>query len=350
VGDEIAAKKSRKVLARHRDKQILSLRRKTDAILWLMKEFEWQFFLTAYYEGHRAGHNLWPIWEEFSSDPPEHAMLDVYRELDTQFGRILAALDLSDTTVVLFSMHGMTAGYAQDHFLEPVMNRVNSLYAEANGDSVKPGRRSIARILRQTVPASLQLHIREWVGQRIQDWLVDREFRGGKDWKHTPAFPVPGGGDIGFIRFNIVGRERDGCLPPSEEGRGCYVDFLCRHLLGLRVKETNEPLIRKIVMAEQAFPGPRSYLLPDIMLVWQPKSPAKEIWSTELGCIRASLKTGRGGNHTGDSFAIITGVGEPDQLPPLHHVSDFKKFVFHLLRVKDGAASLREVADAPVQV
>ncbi len=90
---------------------------RTEAILWLMKSFDWRCFITAYYEGHRAGHNLWPIWEEFSSDPPEGAMLDVYREIDTQIGRLLDALDLKETGFVLFSMHGMTPGFSQDHFL-----------------------------------------------------------------------------------------------------------------------------------------------------------------------------------------------------------------------------------------
>ena len=304
-----------------------------------MKEFEWQFFLTAFYEGHRSGHNLWPVWEEFASDPPEDAMLEVYRELDTQLGRLMSALDLSSSALVLISMHGMVASYAQDHFLEVIMDRVNSLYAKASGDGVSStGRRSIARILRQTVPGSLQLKIRALVGQRVQDWIVDREFRGGKDWKRTPAFQVPGGGDVGFIRLNIVGREREGCLPASK-GQADYVDFLCRHLRALRVKETNEPLIRDIVMACEAFPGPRSYLLPDILLVWQPKSPATEIWSEELGSIVAHLKTGRGGNHTGDSFAVLTGAINPDELPPLRHITDLKDLVSVLLGVQRGAVS-----------
>ena len=75
--------------------------------------------------------------------------------------------------------------------------------------------------LRQTVPApQSSCHIRELVGQTVQDWLIDREWRGGKDWKTTPAFPVPGGGDVGFIRLNIQGRERDGFLPAEEDDKG----------------------------------------------------------------------------------------------------------------------------------
>ena len=82
-----------------------------------MKEFEWDFFLTSYFEGHRAGHNLWPIWEDFTSDPPEGAMLDVYQEIDVQIGRLLAALDFSDTVLLLFSMHGMVPSFASNAVL-----------------------------------------------------------------------------------------------------------------------------------------------------------------------------------------------------------------------------------------
>ena len=125
-----------------------------------MREFDWQCFITAYYEGHRAGHNLWPIWEDFASDPPEDAMLDVYREIDAQIGRLLGALDLSNTALVLFSMHGMTAGYGQDHFLPEIMQRINRLYLGKLGHHVEPRRPGLARVLRQTVPGSVQLHIR----------------------------------------------------------------------------------------------------------------------------------------------------------------------------------------------
>lgn len=343
IGNEIPVKKSRKKLARDRDRLIRSARLKTDAMIWLMQKFEWDLFITAYYEGHRAGHNFWPIWEDFASDPPEDAMLDVYRELDVQFGRLLSALDLSDTALVLFSMHGMTAGFSQDHFLLPVMDRINALYLSERGLTAATRRGpGIARFLRQTVPPFVQRGIREVVGQTIQDWLIDKEWRGGKDWQATPALPVPGGGDVGFIRLNIRGRERDGFLPASAEERSDYLEFLCRHLDALRVKPTNQKLIRKIVMTDEEFPGPLSSRLPDVLLVWGPEDPATEIWSNELGTIKASLKTGRGGNHTGDSFAVLAGaVGDVEELPALDHIRDYSGFFRQLLTPE---ARVKEIA------
>ena len=181
-------------------------------------------------------------------------------------------------------------------------------------------------MLRQTVPPSIQLQIREMVGQTIQDWLVDYEWRGGKNWKITPAFPVPGGGDVGFIRLSIQGRERDGFLPAGA-GQENYIDFLRAQLEALRVTQTNEPLIDEIVLSRDAFPGSHNYLLPDVFLKWHPEAPATDISSPDLGTIHATLKTGRGGTHTGESFAVIAGAGAPSGLPSLSHIRDYKPYL-----------------------
>ena len=219
-------------------------------------------------------------------------MLDVYREIDFQLGRVLAALDLSETTFILFSMHGMKAGYAQDHFLPDVMGRVNQLYLKKLGHYAPPqSTGGFARRLRQTVPASMQLQIREMVGQNVQDWLVDREWRGGKDWRTTPAFPVPGGGDVGFIRLNVQGRERDGFL-----AAGDGVEKLPRlplHAVEGAQGEANQRTSdrRDCLIVRCRFPAVTIICLPDIFLhLGIPKAPAKEISSS------------RPRNHPGNSL------------------------------------------------
>ncbi len=135
----------------------------------------------------------------------------------------------------------------------------------------------------------------------------------------------------GFIRLNIKGRERDGFLSADETD--VYTEFLCERLRELRVKETDEPLVREIASAETMFPGERSYLLPDLIVLWKPERPANEIWSERLGSIKAELKTGRGGIHTGDGFAVLAGALErmDNQIPELRDIRDYKGFVTELL-------------------
>jgi hypothetical protein len=91
--------------------------------------------------------------------------------------------------------------------------------------------------------------------------------------------------------LNIKGRERDGFLSPSLEERAEYGEFLGDNLLALRVKETDEPLVRDILFSHEEFPRSRSYLLPDLILLWEPDRPASEIWSPELETIKAEFRT-----------------------------------------------------------
>ena len=99
------------------------------------------------------------------------------------------------------------------------------------------------------------------------------------------------------------------------------------------MKETNEPLVREIAFAHKEFPGSRSHLLPDLILLWKPERPAKEIWSEKLGSIKAELKTGRGGIHTGEGFAILAGALDrlDNQVPAPSDLRDYKAFVTGLL-------------------
>ena len=65
---EVPVPKKKARCLKIRDQMIEALGRKTDAILWLMDRYEWQFFLAGFYEAHRAGHNLWPIVGAFASE------------------------------------------------------------------------------------------------------------------------------------------------------------------------------------------------------------------------------------------------------------------------------------------
>ncbi len=268
---------------------------------------------------------------DFASDVYPDAILDVYRTLDEQIDRILRAVGLEDTTVIFFSLNGMAANRAQNHLLPHIMSRLNTLYV--SGDSLRTtgsARRGLIANLRDRVPPILQYTAAELLGEDIQDWIVNREFVGGHDWSATPAFPVPTGGE-GMIRLNIKGRERDGYLEDSDEAQRDYVDWLRDRLLAIKVKETNEPLISEFILMHQAFPGPRNRFLPDIVLQWGPDQPAREIYSQDIGVIRAELRTGRSGNHTGESFAILAGELPSDVWPSgLRNIADYKGFVEHL--------------------
>ena len=88
---------------------------------------------------------------------------------------------------------------------------------------------------------------------------------GGLKWPRTPAFRVSSGGE-GMLRLNIKGREAQGFFQPNSNELGDYVAWLKERLLEIRVKDTDEPLIRRISHPQELFPGPRRHFIPDLLL------------------------------------------------------------------------------------
>lgn len=332
IGMEITVAKSRRLAHALQRRALASLQRKTDAIIWLGQSRPWRFYLASIQDVHRAGHNLWPVEGEFASDAPPDALLSVYHALDERLSQILKVFDDGATHIILFTLNGMGPNRAQNHLLAQILHRLNRLYLTGNCErSVSKRRPGSMALLRDRLPPGVQYAANRLAGERIQDWVVNREFTGGLEWPLTPSFAVSSGGE-GLIRLNIAGRERDGMLDPIGSAIASYIDWLRERLLAIRVATTGEPLVGKFVLLHEFYPGPRSQLLPDIALIWAPARPATEICSSDIGTIRNRLKTGRGGNHTGEAFALLAGTSAcRAQADGLRNITDYKTLANRLL-------------------
>jgi predicted AlkP superfamily phosphohydrolase/phosphomutase len=332
IGMEITVMKSRAQAVRQQQALLSSLRRKADAVIWLGQQRPWRFYLASVQDVHRAGHNLWPIQSDFASEVPQDALLTVYRALDHEISRIVEAFDDGQTDFILFTLNGMGPNRAQNHLLPQLLHRLNRLYVTGQREAgVSNQRRGTIARLRDHVPARLQYEANRMLGEQIQDWVVNREYTAGLEWSATPSFCVPTGGE-GLIRLNLVGREKRGMLRADGAALRDYVAWLRDRMLAVKVSDTGEPLVRKFIVLSEEFPGNRSGLLPDIALDWAPSQPVTEVISDDTGTVRNRLKTGRGGNHTGGSFALFRGSfgGRP---PPreIHHITDYRDYVRRLL-------------------
>ena len=98
---------------RLRQSLLEGLKRRVDICLSLLRQEEWDLFLTIFGETHSAGHDLWhlsqpqhPVYpyrpEMMSQGDP---MLEVFQAADDAIGKILAETT-DDTNVVVFSIHG----------------------------------------------------------------------------------------------------------------------------------------------------------------------------------------------------------------------------------------------------
>jgi predicted AlkP superfamily phosphohydrolase/phosphomutase len=306
IGPEVPVPKTARQCAAIRERLVAAVRAKADATLYLMNR-PWSLFVTGWYEAHRAGHNLWPVEGDFASDASPDAMLAVYEESDRQLGRVLSAVAGTGTALLLFSLHGMEPNRAQDHFLGEILRRLNALYLgrQVNGSS-KPAALNAMAFLRRVLPSTLQYQTASLLGERVQDWVVNRSLTGGRDWSATPSFPVLSGGE-GLIRLNLKGREAPGFFEPGSAEMSDYVEWLKARLSAIEVAGTGEPLIKQIISVDDELPGSRRDFLPDFILVWAPEAPVHRISSPDIGEIEVSLATGRGGNHNASAFLIAKG-------------------------------------------
>ncbi|MGE0408984.1 MAG: alkaline phosphatase family protein [Amphiplicatus sp.] len=335
IGPEVPVPKTRVQSAKLRDQLIHSLRLKTEALFWLMeKKPDWRFFLAGFFEAHRGGHNLWPTEGAFASEVDRDALLEVYKELDHQLGCIFEKVSAKGATVILCALHGMAANRAQNHFLPQLVSRLNALYLKERGVAVKPqgAGDDVVSVLRKTVPYSAQYALAKFLGEEVQDWVVNRGVVAGRDWRKTPALHLVSGGE-GYIRLNIKGREAQGYFEPGSEELRQYKHWLRARLLAVRVAETGAPLIKAVHDVDDRWPGPRRSYLPDFMLEWAPAAPVEKIVSPDIGEITERLTTGRGGNHTGEAFMIVKGPHAAD-LSDVAHIRDIGGFVERLFAAR----------------
>lgn len=187
------------------------------------------------------------------------------------------------------------------------------------------------RTLRESIPAPVQHAVARSVPVQVRDWVVAREVTGGVDWSRTPGIALRS--DLfSFIRFNLRGREREGVLEPGSDEHRRYVDHVTQSFLALRTRDTNAPIVRDVVPAQDRLPGARKNLLPDLILRWTDEYPAHAVSSPALGTIVGAPDSGRTGEHRPGGFAVVLGARASDGgLPPLAHNADFPRFVSHLL-------------------
>lgn len=364
------------------DALIVGARRRADASLWLQRRFpEWELFLTVMSEAHSAGEHMWHGID--ASYPPAGAptaeqagrrLREVYRALDDAVGRIQAGLP-AETTLIVFSMHGMGANDADLPSMILLPELLHRLYfgrpflrdrrperwtlegfppvVPDAGHSwqslikgLRPGgepigirgrvRRAIPhplldayRAARGTGPVRRPTNRRVGVlGRPIDDeteltpeeigeprhaleWQIPCFYR--RLWPQMRAFALPTFYD-GRIRINLAGRERDGVVPLDGYRSECLeVEKILR---ACRNPRTSRPIV-----ADLAFPRADDPLAPggpdaDIVIVWADAPDAIE--HPEVGLI-GPFPFRRTGGHSPRGFAFVCGPGiEPRDLGQRH--------------------------------
>jgi hypothetical protein len=153
---------------------------------------------------------------------------------------------------------------------------------------------------------------------------------------NTKAATLPNN-RIGAIRLNLKGREPFGSVEPGEPQRKLIAD-LCQALWELRQPGSNEPVVKSIMTADEAFGKEHHPDVPDLLVEFRTDIGAlEECVSPRVGHIKVPfgrLMNERTGDHTTNAMLWAAGPAiERNRLEPGADILDIGPTVLSLLDV-----------------
>ena len=276
--------------------------------------------LITFTEIHRSGHYLWHTAE------PEDAIYrtngftklsvtrpnieDIYREVDRQIGKLVKTCG-DDTTVMVFSLHGMQPAHGIAAFLGPLLCEMG--FARLTGWPTQNWReraRAAAAKIKLHLPASLKKLYYRLAPPSTTYRVARSTMLPPYDWEGTQAFSLPTD-QHGWIRINLSGREAKGIVAPAR------YEELCQELedrLRNLTSEDGRPLVSRVVRTATTADLALKQFIPDLVVHWT------DAVFDELRIKGSALKTATVGKkfvaqHSLEGFCILRAAfdtGAPD--------------------------------------
>jgi predicted AlkP superfamily phosphohydrolase/phosphomutase len=343
VTEEIYGPQSVIDLLQLRDDLIQATDFVTEASCELMESTGWDLFMVGLGAAHRGGHKLWDLSgvrgnvtaaeeEEFN-----RALLNVYMACDHAVGRMVRSAG-EDTTVLVFSLHGMGPNTSCAEWLPAMLERI--LQEDSARATKENGAKGLKR-LRSAIPLHWRHEIKRRLPVKLQDRLTAFWRMGSVDWSSTQVFSLVA--DLqGYLRVNLRGREAGGVVTPGSD-----YEALCEKVeSGLKSfvnRETGEPLVHSIARGDALGEGDRRHLLPDLVVRWMPSPAAalRKVGSERWGDVSVPGAgpggDGRSGNHRPHGFLIAAGEGVHSSLIGRSDIKDLVPMVHGLLEAESIA-------------
>jgi predicted AlkP superfamily phosphohydrolase/phosphomutase len=272
----------------------------------LVGEVRTDLSLVVFEEAHHAGHFLWhtveptlPMYSDIpAADLPERSLVDLYREMDRQVGRIVEAAG-PDATVFVFALHGMEKARGVPWVLEPLLAELG--LATVAGDA--EGRRSLLSRLKSRVPGPVRDLYRRTVPLSRRSQWGRSGIMPSYDWSTTRAFSLPAE-QYGFVRINLAGREAQGIVPADEYDKTC--DLVEEAIRALTTVD-GRPVALDVVRPPR---GAHPDGLPDLVVHWT--DAAFEVPALVGGVEVPAIRREQTGQHAWDGFCVAAGPAAPD--------------------------------------
>jgi predicted AlkP superfamily phosphohydrolase/phosphomutase len=275
----------------------------------LLQQSTFDLVWVSFAAAHQAGHVLFDsslVKEPLSGEDDRAvrgALVDVYQKVDEALGSILGLLPAGADVLVL-SPKGMGANKARADLLSGMLDRILGQGRGESGIQASP-----LWLLRAYLPLSCRAWVAGALPERLVGTLTGRLQTLGRDWRRTRAF-VPPCDNVGFVRFNVQGREREGCVPPQQ------IEALTKEIVeGLLTfndiggDTDGAPAVARVEsVAERVGGGARVERLPDLFVHWSasPSGRIRGVRSPRFGdVLRRGIGTGRSGNHCPGTWVTL---------------------------------------------
>ena len=287
----------------------------------VIEEQDWDLFVAVFGESHSIGHQQWHLHDvahprfdagvrdALGGDP----IIQVYRDIDAQLGRLLRHAP-RDATVLVHLSHGMGPHHDGTHLLEEVLTRLDACYDNDRVDrtvmlsrltsSAKPALRRAAEAI------GIPPRFRAAVGRRLRGDLP--ELRAGRRFFLEPNNSVYGG-----VRLNLEGREPRGRVRPGDVDALC--DRIAADLLEIINLDTGRPAVRAVERSGLHYRRSPADTLPDLFVDWDHEAPIEAIFSPKIGTLKDRYLGWRTGDHKPNGLLLAYGPGIPADadVPPI---------------------------------
>ena len=267
--------------------------------------------IVVFTETHEVSHCLWQTVE------PQHPLFkedflkqlagvrptlrEIFREVDRQVERLVEAAG-SGTSVLVFSLHGMTPGRGAPTFLSTLMCEAGfAKLAEANGQRWGIGCCIRFGTLKKRTPSGLKKIYYRTLPRETVMRLAAPTLLPPYAWRQTRAFEIVAE-HLSSIQVNLAGREAEGIVKVADYETVCgeVEDWLKR----LRSAD-GLPLARKIIRTSTNAGEALNRRLPDIVVHWQDAAFASPLRIADDK--RAFYRDGERhlSQHTAEGFCIL---------------------------------------------
>ena len=281
-----------------------------DLAVRLLSETRPELAVVVFSEVHHCAHYLWHTVEPdhalyagraFADQSVRPDLVDVYREVDTQVGRVIDAAG-ADTAVMAFSLHGMTVGPGIPAILDPLLAAAGlSAPTKWDGLSWRDRAAAVMGTAKRRAPQRLRRFYHRTTSHRTRFRVAGPTIVPPHDWSRTRAFSLPSD-QRGFVRINLRDRESQGVVPRAD------YDAMCEHVVDVLQSARSldgEPLVRRVFRTAPGDTPPRH--LPDLVVDWDDAAfadPARgRVGSAEFEA--EPIRKEMSGQHTRQGFCIL---------------------------------------------